>query len=74
MDRGLDRGYFLEPAKYLFIADKLEENESAKREFDLAGLNLNYVYVRRYMWGLFGAMEEKEEWVRPKVEAWAHRV
>ena len=43
MKRGLDRGYFPEPAKYLFISDTPEQEEAAKREFAVEGLTLNFV-------------------------------
>ena len=47
MDQGPDQGYFPEQAKSLFIADTPEEKEAANREFERAGLNLNYVDGRR---------------------------
>ena len=34
MDRGPDRGYFLKPAKSLFIADNPEDKEATKRGFE----------------------------------------
>ena len=55
MDWGSDRGYFLEPAKSIFIADNPEEKEATKREFEQEGLNINYAYGSRYLGGLFGA-------------------
>ena len=72
MEHGADRGYFSEPAKSLFIADNLEVKEAANREFERAGLNLNYIDGGRYMGAYLGPREELEEWVWPKVEAWAH--
>ena len=33
MDQGPDRGYFLKPAKSLFISDNLEDKGAEKREF-----------------------------------------
>ena len=41
-------------------------------EFKLTGLKLNYIYGSRYLRTYLGHMDELEEWVRPKVEAWAH--
>ena len=38
------------------------------------GLNLKYIYGSRYLGGYLGPREELETWVKPKVEAWAHRV
>ena len=42
MARGTDWGYFPEPAKSLFIADNSEGKDVGRREFERAGLNLNY--------------------------------
>ena len=39
MKRGPDRGYFIEPAKSLFISDTPVQEEAAKREFSVEGLN-----------------------------------
>ena len=47
MDQGPDQGYFPKQANSLFIADTPEEKEAANREFERAGLNLNYVDGRR---------------------------
>ena len=41
MDRGPDRGYFLELFKSLFIADNLEDEEAMNQDFDRLVLNLN---------------------------------
>ena len=49
MHRGPDRGYFPDLSKYLFIADNPVEKEATKREFEWAGLNINYVFVSRYL-------------------------
>ena len=43
MDQGPDRGYFPDPTKSLFIPEKPDEKEATKREFERAGLNINYV-------------------------------
>ena len=61
MDRGPDRGYLPGPAKSFFIADNPEEKESAKREFERVGLNLNYVDGGHYMGPIWEPMEELEE-------------
>ena len=74
MDWGTDRGYFPETAKSIFIAENPEEKEAEKREFERAGLNINYVDGGHYLGEYLGLREELEEWVRPKVEAWAHGV
>ena len=74
MDRGPDKGYLLDPEKSLFIVENSEKKEAAKREFERAVLNLNYVDGGRYLGAYFGTREELEEWVRPKVEAWPHVV
>ena len=44
MKRGTDRGYFPDPAKYLFILDTPVQEEAAKREFAKEGLCLNFFY------------------------------
>ena len=72
MDRGADHGYFPKPEKYLFIADNPEEKEAAKRDFEQAGINLNYKDDRSYLGACLGTREELEEWVRTKVVTWAH--
>ena len=38
------------------------------------GLNLNYVDGSLYLGAYLGPKEKLEEWVRPKVEEWAHGV
>ena len=58
MDQELDRGYFPEPSKLIFIADNLEEKEAARREFKLTVLHLTYVGGRRYLGGYLGPMEK----------------
>ena len=45
-----------------------------EREFERAGLNLNYVGGRQYLGAYLGPMEQLDTWVRPKVEAWPHGV
>ena len=74
MEQGLDRGYFPEPSKSLFIADKPEEKEVARLEFERAGLNLNYVNGSLYLGTYLGTRGGQEDWVCPKVEAWSHGV
>ena len=74
MKRGLDRGYFPEPAKYLFISDIPGQEEAAKREFSKEGLCLNFVSGSRYLGAYLGLPEELYAWVKPQVEAWAQRV
>ena len=72
MDRGTDRGYLPKRARSLFIPDKPEEKEEAKRDFEQTGLNINNVDSIRYLGAYSGTRGLLEEWVRPKVEAWAH--
>ena len=43
MDLGPNQGYFSEPSKSLFIAENPEEKDSARREFERAGLDLTYI-------------------------------
>ena len=58
MDWGPDRGYFLKPSKSIFISDHPEDKEAAKRGFEQAGLNLNYVGGSRYLGAYLGPKEE----------------
>ena len=74
MKRGPDWGYFHEPAKYLFISDTLGQEEATKRESAKEGMCLNFVSVNRYLGAYLGLQAELEAWVKPQVEAWAHRV
>ena len=69
MKRGSDRGYFLEPAKYLFISDTPEQEEAAKREFAKDRIVLNFVSGSRYLGAYIGPQAEFEAWVRPQAEA-----
>ena len=55
---GADRGYLSKLAKLLFIADNLEDEEAARREFELEGLNLNYLGGIRYLGAYLGPREE----------------
>ena len=72
-ERGLDRGYS-EPDKSLSIADNPENEEAARQEFELAGLNLDYVGGSQYPVAYLGPREELEECVRPKIKEWDHGV
>ena len=74
IERGPDQGYFRESAKSLFITNDQEYEEEVRWEFDLTGLNITYVDGRRYLGDYLGPREELYAWVRPKVEAWTHRV
>ena len=74
MKRGPDRGYFPEPDNHLFISDTPGQEAGAKREFAAEGLNLNFVSGSRYLGAYLGLQAKLEAWVKPKVEAWAHRV
>ena len=73
MKRGPDQGYFPEPAKSLFILDTPGQEDAVKREFLLEGLTLNYVSVSWYLGAYLGPQDKLEAWVKPQVEAWAHR-
>ena len=74
MKMGPHRGYFPEPAKYLFISDTPGQKEAAKREFSIEGLTLNFVSGSWYLGAYLSPQEELEAWVKPQVEAWAHGV
>ena len=74
ISRGLDWGYFPEPAKSLFISDTPEQEEAEKREFLKEGLDLNFTRGSWYLGAYLGPQAELERWVKPQVEAWAHGV
>ena len=74
MDQRAEQGYFPAPAKWLFIADKPEEEDMTRQEFEWAGLNISYVDGSRYLGAFLRPREELDEWVRTKVGAWAHGV
>ena len=74
MKRGPDRGYLPNPAKSLFISDTPGREAAEIREFAKEGLVLNFVSGSRYLRAYLGLQAELEEWVKPQVEAWAHRV
>ena len=74
MERGPDRGYFLEPDKSLFISDTPGQEESARREFSAEELALNCFSGSKYLGAYLGPQEELEAWVKPQVEAWDHGV
>ena len=74
MKRGPDWGYFPEPAKSLFISDIPGQEAAEKIEFAKEGLVLNFISGSRYLGAYLGPQAELEEWVKPQVEAWAHRV
>ena len=74
IEQGLDRGYFSDLSKSLFMADKPEEKEVARLKFERAGLNLNYVNGSLYLGTYLGTRGGQEDWVCPKVEAWSHGV
>ena len=54
MKRGLDRGYFPEPTKSLFISDTSVQEVASKREFSVEGLTLNFVSGSRYLGAYLG--------------------
>ena len=74
MKRGPERGYLPEPAKSLFILDTPGKEEAPKREFPIEGLTPNFVSGSRYLGAYLGLRYQFEAWVKPQVEAWAHRV
>ena len=56
----MDRGYFPDPNKLLFIFNNPEDEDAARPEFEQAGLNLNYVCGSRYLGAYLVPMEELE--------------
>ena len=74
MKRGPDQGYIPEPAKSLFISDIPGQEEAAKQEFAKEGLVMNIVIGSWYLGAYLGPWYQLEAWVKPQLEAWAHRV
>ena len=74
MERGLDQGYFTESDKSLFILDTTGQEEAAKREFVVEGLEINFVGGIIYLGDYIGPQEEFAVLIKPQVEAWDHRV
>ena len=74
MERGLDQGYFTESDKSLFILDTTGQEEAAKREFVVEGLEINFVGGIIYLGDYIGPQEEFVVLIKPQVEAWDHRV
>ena len=74
MKRGPDQGYFPEPDNSLSILDTPGQEEAAKREFAMEGIDLNFVSGSRYLRAYLGPQAELEAWVKPQVETWAHGV
>ena len=68
MKRGPDQGYFLDPAKSLFISDISGKEEEPKRQFDVEGLTLNFVSGSWYFGAYLGPQEELETWVKLQVK------
>ena len=72
MERGPYRGYFPNPAKFLFISETPGQEEATRGEFAEEGIELNFVSRSCYIWAYIGPQEELEAWVKPKLEAWVH--
>ena len=64
----------LEPAKSLFISDTPGQEETARKEFSVEGIVLNFVSGSRYLGAYIGLQQELEARVKPQVEAWTHGV
>ena len=70
-NKGLDWEYFPNPAKSLFISYTLAGAGGGGESVE--ALTLNFVSVSRYLGAYFGPQAELEAWVKPQVEAWAHK-
>ena len=69
MKRGSERVYFPKPAKSLNILDTPRKEESAKQEFVIEGVTLNFVSSSWYLEAYLGPRDQFEAWVKPQVEA-----
>ena len=56
----LDWRYFPEPAKYFFIVHNPGQEEEAKREFSVEGLDLNFISGSRYLGAHIGPRYQLE--------------
>eukprot|EP00957_Ditylum_brightwellii_P161977 12332619-Ditylum_brightwellii.AAC.1 len=65
MERGPDRGYFMDPTKSIHICDNKTQVEAARATFKELGLAVKFNN---------GSKARQEEWVKPQVEAWAEGV
>ena len=74
MKRGPDRGYFTKQAKSVFTADTPGQEEAAKREFAMEGLDLKFISDSTFLGAYLGPRDQLEAWVKPQVEAWVHGV
>ena len=73
-EEGAGLVYLPKPDKSLFILDTPGQEEAAKREFEVEGLELNFVCGSRYLKAYLGSQEELAAWVKTQVEAWYHGV
>ena len=74
LELGPDKEYFHETSKSLFIAKSPAQEAAECPDFEAEGLQLKFVCGSKYLGFYLWAIEKLEAWVRPKVEAWAHRV
>ena len=70
---GTHRGYYPEPAKSWFVCTEAEE-PAARKVFEEAGMAMQFCRGHRYVGGFVGSEAALEEWLQPKVEAWAEAV
>ena len=74
MTRGLDRGYFFETDKSLFILDTPRQEEATRQEFAVEGLELNLFSGSLYLEAYMVPQEDIAAWFKPQVETWSHGV
>ena len=73
-EEGADQGYFPGPDKFLFISDIPGQEEAEKQEFDLEVLTLNVLSSSWFLGAYLCQQKDLEAWIKPQLEAWAHRV
>ena len=71
--RWMDRGYFQNSARSLFISDTPRQEEAERQEFVAEGLELNFVSGSWYLGSYLGPQENLVAWVKTQVEACYHR-
>ena len=60
MERGMYRGYYPEPYKYLIISDTMGQEKAVRQEFAMEGIDLKILSGSRYLEAYLGQQEELE--------------
>jgi hypothetical protein len=52
----------------------VEDEEIARREFEMLGLNINFSWGERYLGGYIGSGATKDKWIGDMVAKWVAAV